>query len=66
MAIKIIKKGRLPEEKQYTGICNLCGCKFKFHESDSWGREADRDSIYVSIMCPTPNCRNTVLVNVLQ
>lgn len=50
MAIKIIKEGRLPEEKEHQHTCSKCTCVFTYQEKDTI-TESDHFE-YTFIRCP--------------
>lgn len=57
IVVRIIKEGKLPEEKEYEVECQICKTLFSFKRGeakyDSWRNEA-----YLSIKCPL--CNRTV------
>lgn len=60
--MKIIKQGKLPEDKTYSGECNHCECEFEFQAKEAKYTTDQRDGDFYSIACPT--CRRPVCVAV--
>ena len=58
--MRIIKPGKLPEQKTYQSICARCKCHFEFQQIEARYMSDQRDGDYLQIPCPT--CHNTVTV----
>lgn len=57
MVVKIIKYGKLPEDKEYIQTCNNCGTEFSFLKKDAKLIEDFREGSFLSINCPL--CRTS-------
>lgn len=54
--MKIIKKGRLPGDKEFHADCRVCGCEFTFKQSEAIEIIYDqRDGDYMKVRCPFCN-----------
>lgn len=62
MAIEIIKRGLLPDQRTYTVECHYCTTIFKCQRSDGKLYYDQRDGDYFEITCPL--CKHTVYVSV--
>lgn len=62
--MEIIKKGKLPGERERTVECGQCGTTFKAKdgEGQTWQDQRENDS-GVKFKCPLPGCNNTVWVS---
>lgn len=52
MAIEIIKRGQIPEEKKYRGCCSNCRTEFSFQQKDAKVSHDLRDGSFMTIACP--------------
>ncbi len=52
MTIKIIKRGTLPGEKEYSKTCPSCYTEFTFLAKDAQTACNQRDGSYLKIACP--------------
>jgi hypothetical protein len=51
--MKIIKPGKKPEDKDYSGECHNCGCEFEFKAKEAEYISDQRDGDIYRIQCPT-------------
>lgn len=59
MAIKITKKGELPEKQVFVGKCTNCRTEVEFLKEDaSSSRHDQRDGLIITIACPV--CPNVI------
>lgn len=63
MAVKIIKRGRLPEDIEYNVDCYRCKTEFTFAGADARFYSDQRDGDYYQIDCPVCCKPITVSVN---
>lgn len=52
MAVKIVKRGELPEKKIYSTLCRNCKTEFTFAREDAKQRTAEYNSTELVIDCP--------------
>lgn len=50
--MRIIKQGKLPEEKTYQAICRNCKTEFEFKEKEALRRGSWRTESYINVICP--------------
>ena len=50
--MRIIKKGKLPEEKEYIVSCSYCGSKLAYKESDAIFGGLYLGKFVLAIRCP--------------
>lgn len=60
--MKIIKKGKLPEEREYMSTCRHCKTFFSFLKNEATYNYDQRDGDFLSIDCPL--CKNKVIHSV--
>ena len=61
--MKIIKEGKLPEEKLLRGTCGYCKCEVEFKQGEAT-RNSHRNETYYTVTCPTLNCHHSITVEV--
>lgn len=61
--MKIIREGKLPEDKEYTATCRRCGTVFTFTRSEGKFTNDQREGASVQVICPLPKCNALVWVN---
>jgi hypothetical protein len=54
--MKIIKEGRLPQEKVYRTSCGNCGTVFEFKEAEAKYTCDQRDGDFYTLHCPLRGC----------
>ncbi len=52
MTIKILTRGKLPEEIVYKATCGNCKTHFEFNETDAKVTHDQRDGSFMTIRCP--------------
>lgn len=58
--MKIIKEGKLPEQKIYSGTCHYCNCEVEA-EKWEWSFTYDqREGNFLQIDCPTIGCGSII------
>lgn len=62
MAIKILQKGRLPEEIEYKFTCQRCSTVFVATQLDGERVSNQHDGTYINVSCPTcgTSCSSSV------
>jgi len=60
--MEILKHGVLPGEKEYIGDRYNCKCQVKFKQKEGRVTHDQRDGSFVSILCPTIGCGQTITV----
>jgi hypothetical protein len=50
--IKIIKRGKIPEDKVYPTTCGVCRTEFEFTEKDGNVTDSQRDGRFITVKCP--------------
>jgi len=50
--MKILKEGKLPQEKTYTATCRDCKTVFEFKQKEAKMNYDQRDGNYLSVNCP--------------
>lgn len=58
--MKVIKRGKKPEDKSYKVTCDYCQTIFIFKRKEAEWHGDQRDGDYLSIRCPI--CKNNVTV----
>lgn len=56
--IKIIKVGREPDLKEYTGVCRHCQTEVEFQQQDGIVTHDQRDGDFITVTCPL--CQNNI------
>jgi uncharacterized protein with PIN domain len=51
--MRIIKQGKLPEEKEYECTCRYCKTEFAFRQGEAETVYDQRDGNSLKILCPT-------------
>lgn len=51
--MKIIKKGKRPEDKKHRGTCHNCKTVVEFSQSEGVVTYDQRDGNFVTVKCPT-------------
>lgn len=54
--MKILKKGKLPEDKVYTAECLNCGTEFEFKRNEGRVVHDQRDGDAIVAVCPECDC----------
>lgn len=62
--MRIIREGKLPEEKVATVTCGYCACYFEFAQKEGTSIYDQRDGNCVQIACPT--CSRYIYVSFTQ
>ena len=52
MAIEILERGMLAEDKPYEAICNRCRSRLRFLRGDAKFTDDQRDGVFLTITCP--------------
>lgn len=52
--MRILKRGKLPEEKEYTAKCSYCSTEFLFTRGEA-RYESHRNESYLVVKCPLCN-----------
>lgn len=60
--MKVIRPGKLPEEKTYQGTCHHCECLFEFVRKEAEFESTCRNEDYLKVGCPT--CKRLVYVQI--
>ncbi|WP_311270505.1 hypothetical protein [Sphingobium sp. WCS2017Hpa-17] len=60
MAIKVTKRGSLPEHDLFAGTCHRCKTEVEFERQDARFTDDQRDGGYLTVPCPT--CRDNISV----
>lgn len=60
--MRIIKKGKKPEEKKYRGTCGKCKTVVEFKRSEAKFIPDFRDGDFLTVTCPV--CSYNINVNV--
>lgn len=59
MTIRIIRDGKLPEDKDYAGTCNYCGTAIECKQRDGTIKYGgQRDGNWLDVECP--KCKRTM------
>lgn len=56
----IVKRGSLPENREYNGTCVHCRTEVRFKRSEAT-LHSDRDGSFVKVECPT--CKKDIYVD---
>jgi RNase P subunit RPR2 len=52
MAIEVIERGELPEDRPYEATCNRCRSKLRFLRGDAQFTADQRDGDFLTVKCP--------------
>jgi hypothetical protein len=58
VTIRIVREGKLPEDKDYTGTCNYCSTVIECKQRDGelkYAHQLDGGGGYISLKCPKCN-----------
>lgn len=64
--MRIIREGKIPEEKTYTVECHYCKTAFEFAQKEGRYQPDQRDGDYIEIACPTCKKPCTVAVGLFK
>mgnify|MGYP000600165944 FL=1 len=60
--MKIIKRGVLPQEKEYEVTCTRCTTIFSFLQKEAEVMHQDRAGAYLKILCPV--CKHSCTTSI--
>lgn len=58
MAIEVVERGEMPEDRPYEATCNNCRSKLRFLRGDAKFTPDQRDGDFLTVTCPV--CKQSV------
>lgn len=61
MAVKIMREGMLPSQREWVGTCSKCRTAVEYLQEDATEHGDDqRDGIWTKLKCPLDGCDNSI------